>query len=322
MALRKKEKPLSIEEIRQKIKKDSAAHWLHSEPLFGLAAFPEGPKLLTLSEADETPLFVVFLLDAGDYLTDRVIEALNLWKDRYRKLGWKPVVVFQQKYLFLKNAKFYERFKSFPVFPTIPIYLDPFGDLYEKYGSQSEPVVFFLNQGELTYSAPISNDFGVRLSEIENQLHQNLRQRDPGLPLPLLYEYEIDAPCDTRTFRINDVTRAGQWIDGQNSLVTDDPHATLTFGFEGKCLRLIATLHPQARENARIHVTFDDQPVHLSIQGAQLHPNDKGQSIVEINRNTGIYEIIQSNEPIRGIVRIHFHLVIETPVIFYELRQA
>jgi hypothetical protein len=322
MPLRKKEKVLSPAEIKEKIKKDSASHWMHSEPLFGIYSFPEGPRLLAVSDNAEHEVLLVFLLDAADYVTDRILDALALWKDRYRKLNWKPVLVFQQKYQFLKNAKFYERYKASPVFHTIPIYLDPFGELFEKYGSQKEPVALFLNRGEMAYSTPMMIDFPDKLLEIEAQLHRNLRQQDDGLPLPLLYRYDITAPIDQRQVKASEMTQTGNWIDGRTSLITDDPHAVLSFGFEGKSLRLIATLHPQARENAKIYITLDDQPLNHTLHSPLIHENDKGQSVLEINRNTGIYEILHSNQPIRGIVKFHFHLVIETPVIFYELRQA
>lgn len=322
MPLRKKEKTLTLAEIKEKIKKDSASNWLHSEPLFGIGSFPEGPKLITASESAEQEVLLVFLLDAADYVTDRILDALTLWKERYKKLNWKAVLVFQQKYQFLKNAKFYDRYKAFPVFQTTPVYLDPFGELFEKYGSQKEPVALFLNRGEMAYSTPIMNDFQSKLLEIEAQLHRNLRQQDDGLPLPLLYRYDITAPVDTRQIKASEMTQTGNWIDGRTSLITDDPHATLSFGFEGKSLRLIATLHPQARENAKIFITLDGQPIPHSLHGPMIHENDKGQTVLEINRNTGIYEILNSTQPMRGILKFHFHMVIETPVIFYELRQA
>lgn len=320
--MRKKEKPLSIDELREKVRKESSANWTHNEPLFGIANTPEGSRLISTSEITDEQVLVVFLLDAGDYVTDRIFEVLGIWKERYKRLNYKPVLVFQQNYMFLKNKKFFERFKNVPLLASLPIYLDPFGELFEKYGSTQEPTVFFLNRGNLTYSTSLKPDFGTKLLEVEAQLQKNLRVEDPGLSLPLLYQYEISAPVDVRAVKPSELTRDGQWIDGRTSLVTDDPHATLTFGFEGKNLRFISTLHAQARENAKIQITFDGGPVPRALLGSGVHANEKGQTILEITRNTGIFEVIQSDAPVRGIVRFHFFSVIETPVIFYELRVA
>jgi hypothetical protein len=322
MGIRKKEKPLTREERIEKIKKDSGPHWIHSEPLFGLTPSATGPQLLATSDVTDEQILVIFLLDAADYLTDRVIEVLEIWKTRYKKLAWKPVVVFQQKYIFLKNPKFFDRFKNHPVYQTLPIYLDPFGEIFEKFGSQTEPVALIMNRGQLVYSAPLSPNFAGQLLELERCLHRTLRQDDVGLPLPLLYSYEIDAPIDTRLIHAEEVTQNGQWAVTRSSLATDDPHAFLTTGFEGKSLRLVATLHPNARENAKIHITFDGAALPQNLLSPMVHTNDKGQSILEINRNTGVYEILHSKHAIRGVLKLHFHGVMETPIIFYELRQA
>jgi hypothetical protein len=108
----------------------------------------------------------------------------------------------------------------------------------------------------------------------------------------------------------------------EGSIVTDDGHAVVTAHFEGRHLRLIATLHPQARDTSRLHVTLNDKPVPQNLCGQNLKLDDKGHAVIEINRNSGTYEIIHSTTPVKGMIKIHFVSVIENPVVFYEMRSA
>ena len=125
MALRRKERPLSPEELREKLSLQNIQNWLHSEPLCALPTDAESSaSLLPLTETAEKELLVICLLDAGDYLSDRMIEVLAVWKSRYANLAWRGVVVFEQKYLFLKNSRFFEHYKHIPNFYILPIYLN------------------------------------------------------------------------------------------------------------------------------------------------------------------------------------------------------
>ena len=320
MALRKKERPLTPDELKEKLRKDTVERWLHSEPLFGLAPSPTGLQFFPLSVHAEKEIIILFLLDAGDFSTDRVLDVLDLWRTRYKKLPWKAVVAFQQKYIFLKNPQFFSRFRSHPCFSTLPMYSDPFGELFEKYGSSKEPVVAVFNQGNLVSSMPLNENFAQKALDLEVQLQQTLRQEDLGLPLPLLYPYTITVPVDLKSILPEEMTRSGYWVDSKTSLVTDDPNSTLSCTFEGKALRMITTLHPSARENCRIHVTLDGGPIRSQVKGEDIGAEEKGMSTMEIDRNSGIFEIIKSTDTVRGIIKFHFTSVIENPVIFYEMR--
>ena len=101
MTFRRRERPLSPEELREKIYKDYADSWLHSEALFG---FEPNGGLFSLSPAFDKDIYVIFLLDAGDYITDRVYEYLLQLRLRYPRLPWMPAIVFGYRYQFLKNT--------------------------------------------------------------------------------------------------------------------------------------------------------------------------------------------------------------------------
>ena len=322
MALKKKERPLSPEELKEKLRRETRARWLHGEPEFAFTSTPQGPMFLPLSKSMEKEITLLFLLDAADYVTHRTIEAIQIWKERYKHLPWNAVIAFQQKYLFLKIPQFFDPFKSIKSFATLPIYLDPFGELFEKFGSGTEPVVAMFSEGQLVYSTPLLPDFQSKILEIETTLQHQLRLRDVGLALPLLYQYQISAPVDQKMLRPEDVILEGNWANAGKAWATEDVKAVLTIPFEGKSLRWVAVLHPEARENCRLMVTFNGQPVNQTMSGAHVKYDEKGNSLIEVTRNTGNYELIESQTEIRGILKIQMINAMESPVIFYEARAA
>ena len=122
--------------------------------------------------------------------------------------------------------------------------------------------------------------------------------------------------------RPEDVILEGNWANAGKAWATEDVKAVLTIPFEGKSLRWVAVLHPEARENCRLMVTFNGQPVNQTMSGAHVKYDEKGNSLIEVTRNTGNYELIESQTEIRGILKIQMINAMESPVIFYEARAA
>jgi hypothetical protein len=140
--------------------------------------------------------------------------------------------------------------------------------------------------------------------------------------MPLVRALPLTLPVDSTRFKVQDVVPQGNWFPAEHGIVTDDPRATIAVNLDGKTLRLISALHPQARDACKIHVTLNDKAIPQNLCGSNLKLDDKGHSSVEINRSSGIYELISSNTALKGIVKLHFVSVIENPIVFYELRSA
>ena len=122
MALKKRVKALTPEELKEKNKKEYTPFWLHSEVLFGANLYP-------VSDSFTKQITLIFLLDIADFTTERLVERIHSWNQKYAKLPWQGVFVMQQKYAFLKETKFFDRFKNQVIF------LDPFNELFERFGS-------------------------------------------------------------------------------------------------------------------------------------------------------------------------------------------
>lgn len=320
MAKKKREKTISIEELKEKLITSSTQNWLNGEPQCAILPTPEGPKILWLYPKDTPSIVVLFLLDVGDYTTDRVFEQIVKWRDKYKKLSWKPIISFQQKYSFVKHSKFLERYKAVPQFNKIPIYYDPLGEWFEQYQTKDQPHLLFFNQDNLVFKEPLLPDFSKMMDQAENQFQEILRMDDPGLPLIDVQVSKTIEPTDKKFIPPESLTQMGRWVPANRSLVTEDTQAALSFPFEGKYLRLIGATHPQAREGSRIQVSLNNEPLPIPVHGEHVHMNEKGVSIMDINRTTGIYELIASEDVLKGTIQLKFLNALENPAIIYELR--
>ncbi len=317
---RRKEQPPSPEEIKQKIIAAQVPFWRNSEPHCALTLVGDAIKPIPLSTTAEQSLIILFLLDLGDYTTDRICEVLTDWRQKYRDLPWSPVLIFEQKYLFLNSPKFLERFKTNAAYNTSPIVLDAQGEWFQHFQTNGEPYVVFLNQGNVVLKEKLWPDLNKRIDFLDEQLQELLRINDPGLPLEEIIPRAPFEKMDRKVIKADGVIQGGVWTQANQSLLSDNSQAALSFEFEGKYLRLISLTHPQAREDCKVLVTLNDQPIPVPSHGAHLHKADKGQSQMEINRATGIYELISSESVMKGKIKMTFTNAVENPVIFYELR--
>ena len=321
MAIRRKERPLTPDEIKEKLIQSTHEHWLHGDPLCGYTPLIDGGKIIPLIPKGENTIFLFFLLDAGDYATDRTLEILGKWQERYRKLPWTPVLIFRSKYLFQKNPRFFERFRQIGSFQALPLFIDPQDEWFEFFKVKG-PTLVFSYQGTIHFNEPLNPGFTAQIEKAESKFQELLHLNDHGLPLVEVEPFSISLPMDHSSKNYTDVTQVGYWKNAGNGIATDDPNAKLSFSFSGTHLRFLAITHPQARENAKAQIFLDDIPLAANIHGEQVHPGDRGQSILEVNKHFGVYEIIASDRKIQGVVTIKFINTLENPVIFYELRMA
>ena len=322
MAMRRKEKVLTIEEVKAKIIDQSTEKWLHSEPLLGIAAFSDGLKMIPLHSISEQGTLLLFMIDLGDYNVELVLEVLAQWMNEYKGLPWKPVIVFQPKYLFLKSSKFLDRFRSHQVFNSIPIFTDPLGEWFDYFGNSKESGLVIFHQGNVVFKENFGNQFHAKMKAAEKQFQDILRVDDPGLPLFEITDTITKKKPDLKKIELENLIQGGTWIQANDSLVTEDSNASLQFQFEGQCLRLLAITHPQARENTRFLIYLNDEPLSSVHYGKSTHQGDRGSAFSEINKSSGIFELIDADTPIKGKVTLKFLNTLQNPVIIYSLRSA
>ena len=320
--MKRKEKVLTLEEIKEKIIQASATSWLHSPPLFGLLPTPEGSRMLPLSPTVDGKIQLLFLLDIADYHFDLVLDMIDHLKRDYRGLPWQPLIALEQKYLFLRNPRFFDRFRHSKNFGTIPLYFDAQGEWFERFGARDGSKMVILHNTNEVLNLPLLPNFSAQIQKMELQLHEVLRLEDPGLPLLDTDAHPPKKPLDKRSIPARELLLAGNWMQGNDSIVTEDSTAGLSFNFEGSHLRIVAITHPNARETARLTVSFNDEPLPSAHYGANTRLGDKGTAISEINRTSGLYELVSSSLTLKGKITLRFMNAVENPVILYGIRTA
>lgn len=310
MALKKRERVLTPAEFKAKQKRDYEPFWINSEAIFGANLFP-------ISESFKKQVTILFLLDATDFTTERTTELLAQWNHKYANLRWDGILVFQLKYAFLKNAKFFDKFKNQKIF------LDAFGELFDRFGSGKEPVAVVLKDGELISSIPLLPNFIESTYLLEQQLQKALRIGDPGLPLLLSEKNQkINLPIEQKTFLPEDVTTFGEWNGSKNLITSEKNGSSITFPFRGKSLRLIAMAHPNSRDPIKTSITFNEKPLPIVLQNSLIDHEDLGSTTFQINKINGIYDLIQSDTEITGIIKLTFMNAFDNGVVFYSFKTA
>ena len=320
--MKRKEKTLTLEEIKERMIQAAGSNWLHAPPLFGILHAPDGAKLLPLSGQTEGKIQIVFLVDVADYHFDLVIDTIERLRHDYRSLPWQPLVVVEQKYLFLRNPRYFDRYRHSKSFASIPVLLDPQGEWFEFYRAKSGSKVVVLHHQNEVLNLPLLPDFAVQIEALERRLHDVLRLEDPGLPLLETGPAALKKPLDRRAFPARELVLNGNWVQANDSVVSEDSTAGFSFNFEGSHLRLVAITHPNARETARFTIQFNDEPLPAAHYGINTRLGDKGTAVSEINRATGLYEIVASGLLLKGKITIRFMNAVENPVILYGLRTA
>lgn len=310
MALKKKERALTPEEFKAKQKRDYDPFWINTEAIFGANLYP-------IAEVFSKQVTVLLLLDVADFTSERIAELLIQWNHKYSNLKWDGILVFQQKYAFLKNHKFFEKFKN------QKILLDPFGELFERFGSDKEPVAVILKDGELVSSIPILPNFTEMVVQLELQLQKALRIGDQGLPLPMVEKpVKKNLPMEQKIISPEGVSTFGEWNGNKNLLTTEKNGSIIAFPFRGKFLRLIAMAHPNSRDAIKVSIAFNEKSLPIALQNSLIHQEELGVTTFEINKSSGIYDLIQSETELAGVVKLTFLNAFDNGAVFYGFRTA
>ena len=320
--MKRKEKQLTLEEIKAKLIQQSQESWIHSDPLLALLPTTEGMKPLPLSPAIEQALTVILLFDFTEYAFELLLSAVERFSEEYKGLPWKVIIAFEPKYLFLKDLRFFDRFRSSKLFSQIPLYIDQRGEWFDHFKAKEASKIVLLDKGQEVLNFDLKSGVADQIARFEKTFQDALRVEDPGLPLLEAVPRELKSPGDRRICPARELTLGGNWIQGGDFAVSEDSNANLSFFFEGTRLRLVGIPHPNARESTRFVVLFNDEPIVSAHYGSAIRLGDKGTSVSEIDRTHGIFEIIDSENTLKGTIKIRFLNALENPIIIYGVRAA
>jgi hypothetical protein len=321
--MKKKERAPTIEELKERLKIANAPLWQHSEPLFSIVTSPEGLKLFPLHESCEQSTLLVLLLDLTDYTSEAAQEILEEWASEYRGLPWKTVIIYQNNYLFMKSTgKFTEQLKASEVLNASALLVDPQGEWFEYFQAGGKPSILLLHRGNVLHRESLDGDFDSKIEAFESRFQEVLRLEDPGLSLFEVSRKTTQKPRDRKIISTSEFIQGGNWIQAAGSIMTEDSTGTLQFNFQGNQLRMIATLHPQARANCRFQVLLNNEPIKPQMYGKNVHQGDKGSAVSEVNKASGVFELVDSDNEVKGMITIKFQNALENPVIIYSFKSA
>lgn len=280
-------KELTREEALEKAKQEVSHQWLNSSPLIG--AFPAGGKLqlFPLDPIFQKQGWLIFFKDPTHPSAPHEWKILHEFHKRYSDYGFNIILVLDPHYSLVREKEFTEALVRKNGL-TFPIVIDTNRALAQCFGlavtgSAERPthsVVHFPNEKTVSHK-------GVGWSEpLEKVIQTYLRNKDPGLPLPPIFEpatlpgVEIDRtdffrgaaePVPELHFEY-----AGIWYQEGDRLVTADTHATLSFQCPSSHFTLVARALARSSNVARVQVEVNGAPVPVGFADRDLQADDDG----------------------------------------------
>jgi hypothetical protein len=321
-AWKKKEKALSPEEAIALAKKELAPFWFNSEPF--LAAFKTeagttetGASILPLNSEFTKQAWLFFFLDPAEYSGETAFVFAQEWYRRYHghKLGF--IVVLNPSPVGVMGGQ--GLIKKFQI--QNPVVVDQESTFAEALGVKSTPAfVLVFGSTEVLRGQGMAS---VETEHLEEKIQHFLRQSDPGLALPLSFQYQgvsetgrIDFGAQVSPSPLVKVD--GNWTQGDDFIRTQDPKATLEISGSGAWMSLIARSGLETQPT-----TVCIEPTEGSI-GAEMITDEtsllEGGTASARIQGVGLYHLLQALPAGRRKVCLSFPDADRIPIILYGLR--
>lgn len=319
MALKRKERPLTREEMIERGSTERTGQWLHGAPQFMALPSPSGPELFPLSKATEQNTFITYVGEATDPELSPVFEAFRVLNQRYVELPFSTGFVITPRFPFALKKSFYSRFDPYEEFKENFLWLDPVQELNRAFSIPLEPTLLIFSKGKEAARFALRETKGDWSRELESVLQSILKSDDPGIPLPRIAPMEIPPAraVDIRPLREG---LSGPWIPHLGGALSSGPGCKVNVSIEGTGALLILDLDKAEQAGGRILVRWNGENVPEKESGAQLKFGLQAQTLVEINHSTGVYEILKSTgEPLSGILELEVIEPTDFPVLYFGL---
>ncbi len=308
---KKKDRALTEDEIKAKLRLDLETQWINSTPKVGVYGVQDSKIYILKPEIE--PLFLMILAaDPADFAIDATVHAFKSWEKRYYGLRWSAFWLIENKYPFLKNPKIFEKF-------PYPIFLEAKPDLNKLLRKDGTAVLSTHFHGTWTHHK-LSEPLAQILSKVEYDLQIALRKNDEGLPLPEISDPEIQGHQNGNVIYPKDLLLEGDWKTLPEWVETADPKASLKLQMNGKLLRLTSSLTVKAFDSCKVRITLNGERIPDHSLGAQVKTTEEFTSEFSIHRGAGVYNLIQAQESIQGEVRLEFLTAEHNPVIIHDIR--
>ena len=177
--------------------------------------------------------------------------------------------------------------------------------------------------GEFVSSFPLLPDLNEKFFTFEIEFQKILRINDDGLPLPIAEKMGAGtSPVAQEIVTPDLVSTFGKWEGGSTLLLTEQNDSIISIPFRGRFLRLLAMAHPNAHDPIKVAITFNEKALPNNFHTALVRDDKKGNTVFDLNKTIGIYDLIQSDREIVGIIKLNFINAFDNGAVFYGFRIA
>lgn len=316
--VKRKERQLSREDLIAKHLKERAQYWLKSTPQFVPTKTAEGVQLFLFDQKLEEHCFILFLGECTDPLWFDSVQLFQTLLARYPALPWTPGCILPLRYHFLREEKFYARLDVGDTLDQLLLVLDPITEFAQLLNCVDHPtIVFYSGPRQLKSWDLHKNKLNEISQDLEFLLQAELRKKDKGLPMPLVYKADRKLSQSLKRFPIQQGL-SGSW--GPQLGGTTPTGAACKMRIDIETTKAYAILDiPTDHSNTRIVVKWSGNPILESLAGANIKFS-MGQSVVEVDKSTGIYELLQSTDGlVNGFLELEFPDPKESNVLYYGI---
>jgi hypothetical protein len=318
MSSKRKERPLTRDEMIERGKTERTEQWLHGEPQFMALPKPGGSaEFFAMNQETKDHVFIIFLGEATVPDVDSAFLLFQALNKRYVRLPFVCGFVIPPRYPFTLRKDFYTRFEPHDEFKECFLWLDPTQEISRAFSISSDPTISVFHDGKEIKRFSMretSDDWSLGIEEV---LQNILREHDPGLPLPKRRSMDIP-PTPTMEARPLREGLSGAWVAHLGGALSSGPGCKVSFPIDGFGVRLIIDLDKPEQSGGRVLVRWNGENVPEEYSGADIKFGLKTQTLVEIDHSTGVYEVLKSTQgSIQGTLELEVIEPTDFPVVYF-----
>jgi hypothetical protein len=334
MAIKRREKPLTPAEAVALAKQQLAPYWFgHHEPLMAAVREGGGVRAYPLDSWMTERAWLIFFVDPFSLSARDALLFAQSWAHRYEPQKLNVMVILKLPFEFSQESEWGHKFSQQFTGAVVTV-MDRDSLLHQAFQVTALPHLILLHQNKRLFDRAGSNWY----QGAEPEVQKFLRLSDPGLPLfePLTepenpvqnqFEMNIDgAHLDQSMFQLE-----GKWSTEKARIVTQDPHAAISFQCEGKKLAIIAQALAERGESEMVVELSRDYPKDGGILGEDLNldvqvlgnplaepiQKRRAQAMIGAPR---LYSLFRALPESHREVTLRFPRADKVPVAFYGLR--
>jgi hypothetical protein len=315
--VRKREKPLTLEEAVDAARKELLPRWFGASPLFAAFRDEKGAVLYALDPEARQQAWVWCVVDLASFESVAAIECFNRWHAMYGDLGLRFLLVVTRYGGSVEGlANAIDRLRKKYRF-DYPVTFDPQGELAEALGCAQLPkAVFYL--GERRAAETKGTRWGL---EVEQELQRALRDQDPGLPLyvPQLPEVTTDGGGSRVSFDDKSVRYNEHWRTEGDARIVNNERGLLTLNLRGKCAGIVAMSDGESRPSRVFVSAVGNSSLPTDQWGKDVIQDDTGRTYFDVTAY-GMYEFFRRDSSTASEIQLRFASATETPLVLKGIR--